>query len=140
MLVGYTTDTFAGIDDRVAQEWGLASILGRTSAHVVELSLAVGGIHEVRLEADNRTFVTANAGIGYDWIFSSTNALKNELTVTQNMQRADDWRLTNDLSVTAELNAPLSIRLSQRVSFLNSPVPGFGKTDMVVSAGLVASF
>ena len=102
------------------------------------LELRVG---EVRLGADDLSFPTANATLQYSWALSETSALTDETAVTAGLGAArGDWRFTNDIGLTAGLNGIFSLRFSQKLTYLNEPVPGFRQTDVVVAAALVASF
>ena len=56
------------------------------------------------------------------------------------LNTGDDWRFSNEIAATAALSSRLSLKVSHKLSYLNEPVPGFRKTDAILSAALVASF
>ena len=138
--VGYLKDTFACIDDRISSDGGISYEIATTERHSLTTLTGFGFTREVRLGADDLSLVTANATVQYSWALSETSALTDETAVTADMRNAGDWRFTNDIGLTAGLNGIFSLRLSQKLTYLNEPVPGFRQTDVVVSAALVANF
>ena len=138
--VGYLKDTFAGIEDRISSEGGISYAITTTDPHSLTTLIGFGFTREVRLGADDLSLVTANATLQYSWALSETSALTDETVATADMKNAGDWRFTNDIGLTAGLNGIFSLRLSQKLTYLNEPVPGFRQTDVVVAAALVASF
>ena len=138
--VGYLKDTFAGIDDRISSEGGISYKIANTERHSLTTLTGFGFTREVRIGADNLSLITANATLQYSWALSETSELTNETGATADMRNAGDWRFTNDLELTAGLNGIFSLSLSQKLSYLNEPVPGFRQTDVVVAAALVANF
>ncbi len=138
--VGYLKDTFAGIDDRISSDGGISYAIATTVPHSLRTLIGFGFTREVRIGADDLSLVTANATLQYSWALSETSALTDETAATADMKNAGDWRFTNDVGLTAGLNGIFSLRLSQKLTYLNEPVPGFRRTDVVVAAALVASF
>jgi hypothetical protein len=61
-------------------------------------------------------------------------------TLTFNLSRGGDWRGASVTAISAGLNSLLSLRVSHVVSYLNEPVAGFGRTDTISSAAVVATF
>jgi len=137
---GYLRDRFAGIDDRYAAEGGVSWQALLESAHQVTAEGGFGWTRELRATAEHRTLGTANSSVSYFWLFSETNELRNEASATFVVDDSNDWRFTNDLSLSAALNTLFSLKLTHQVGFLNDPVPGFEKTDIKVSAAVVAKF
>ena len=138
--VGYLKDTFAGIEDRISSEGGISYAITTTDPHSLTTLIGFGFTREVRLGADDLSLVTANATLQYSWALLETSALTDETVATADMKNAGDWRFTNDIGLTAGLNGIFSLRFSQKLTYLNEPVPGFRQTDVVVAAALVASF
>ena len=60
--------------------------------------------------------------------------------VRADLNTGDDWRFTNEVAVTAALSTRLSLKVSQKLSHLNRPVPGSRKTDTILAAAMVANF
>lgn len=137
---GYLKDTFAGIDDRFSSEGGLGYDLFTQAPHSLGTQLGFGFTREVRLLSESLSLATGNAAIQYRWTLSETSALTDETSFTADLGNASDWRFTNDVALIAGLNAIFSLKLSQKLSYLNDPVPGFRKRDIVVSAAFVANF
>ena len=50
------------------------------------------------------------------------------------------WRLQHAIALTAKVAAPLSLKVSNLVRYVDEPVAGFDQTDTITSAALVLSF
>ncbi len=136
----YLSDRFAGIDGRYAVEGGISYSAIPEGSHILTARGGIGGTLEFRATTENRSLSTANVSATYAWAFSDNSALTNDLSTTVGVRDQKYWRLMNDFSLLAGLNNLLSLKLSYQVSFLNDPVPGFEKTDVKVSAAVVARF
>lgn len=136
----YLRDTFAGIEHRIGADGGLTYKVVTTTPHALKLDAGGGYTRETRAAEADRSFATGTLALAYKWSLTGTAALTNDGTFTANLQDRADWRATDTAALTASLNSALSLRLSYALKFLNRPVPGFRKTDSVVSAAIVARF
>ena len=136
---GYLRDRFAGINNRYAVEGGV-SFNALTGTHTLTARGGGGWTQEQRALRDDRNMGTANSSADYIWALTETSQLRNEATLTLVLRDRDDWRFTNKFSVSAALNGFFSLKLSHQLGYLNDPVPGFEKTDIKVSAAVVANF
>jgi len=137
---GYLRDLFAGIERRLTTEAGLAYQLIATGTHTLEVLGGAGFTQEERLTGDDLSFGTANGTGRYAWALTETSALTEEAAFVAALNSGDDWRFTNEIAATAALSSLLSLKASQKLSYLNRPVPGFRKTDTIFAAALVANF
>jgi len=137
---GYLRDLFAGIERRLTTEGGLAYHLLATEPHSLQVLAGLGFTDEQRSAGGDRSLGTANATGRYSWAITETNTLTEEAALVADLNAGDDWRFTNEIAATAALSTRLSLKVSHRLSFLNEPVPGFRKTDTILSAALVANF
>jgi putative salt-induced outer membrane protein YdiY len=71
---------------------------------------------------------------------SETATVSDEARFTGTFADDEDWRVLQNASVTARLTALLSLKLSNTISYVNDPVPGFKNTDTNTSIALVAKF
>jgi len=138
--VGYLRDTFAGIEHRVGVDGGLAMKLVAAAPHALDLDAGVGYTSETRLAEADRSFATGTLVLDYTWALNDAAKLTNVGAFTANLQDGPDWRFSDTAAIAASLNRTLSLKLSYQVKFLNRPVPGFDKTDTIVSAAVVAKF
>lgn len=137
----HVRNLFAGIRNRYAGEGGLGYRIGPSDArHRVRFVAGTGFTKELRVATPDRTFVSANYGARYRWRVSATADVAAEATLTHNLEVASDWRAASTVSITAQLTAALSMKLSHRLGYLHQPVPGFRKRDVVTSAAVVARF
>jgi putative salt-induced outer membrane protein YdiY len=124
----------------VETEAGLAYQVVANGAHTLEVLGGAGFTQEQRLLGDDLSLATANGTGRYEWAFSESSALTEEAAFVAALNSGDDWRFTNEIAATAALSSLLSLKLSQKLSYLNRPVVGFRKTDTIFAAALVANF
>jgi putative salt-induced outer membrane protein YdiY len=137
---GYLRDLFAGIERRITTEAGLAYRLVALAPHSLQLLAGFGFTDEQRAAGGDLSLTTANATGRYRWAITETSALTEEATLVADLNTGDDWRFSNEIAATAALSTRLSLKVSHKLSYLNEPVPGFGKADAILSAALVANF
>ncbi len=137
---GYRRDLFAGVERRLTTEGGLAYTAIATESHSLRLLTGFGFTGEQRVVGDDLSLGSANATDRYTWAITETSALSEEAAFVAGLNSGDDWRFTNEVSATAALSTRLSLKVSRKLSYLNRPVPGFRKTDAVLSAAMVANF
>jgi putative salt-induced outer membrane protein len=141
----YFQNRFAGIDNRYAIEGGLSYLLINTEMHILQLDGGFGYINEDRVPVpgvldEDLSFPTARIGESYKWKFSKNAELGDDAGFTFNLSDGSDWRFANLAYVAAELTSILSLKVSHVITYLNEPVPGFGKTDTLTSAAIVAKW
>ncbi|MBI4477738.1 MAG: DUF481 domain-containing protein [Acidobacteria bacterium] len=137
---GYARDRFAGILSRFAEDAGVAYAAIATDRHTLKLRAGAGYVNENRLVGDDRSFASGAVEGGYRVKLSETAEFAEEPGLVLNLEKSSDWRFANLISLTAAVNTIFSVKLSNRISYLNAPVPGFEKTDVITSAALVAKF
>lgn len=137
---GTYRNEFAGVDSRFTAEAGLAYRLLPGPEHALAVEAGLGYLSENRVIGDDPSSLTGRAGASYKWAFSKTADLTDDAGFTLLFSDASDWRFRNKLAVTASLTGLLSVKLGWGVEYVNRPAPGFGKTDTITSAALVAKF
>ena len=141
----YYENQFAGIDNRYALEGGLSYLLVTTQKHSLQAEGGFGYTHENRVTLlgvpdDDLSFATARLGAIYRWKLSENAEIGDDAGFTFNLSDGSDWRFANLAYVAAKLTTVFSLKLSYGLNYLNTPVLGFGKTDTVTSAAVVAKF
>jgi putative salt-induced outer membrane protein len=144
---GYYQNEFAGIENRYALEGGLSYLLIDHEKHSLEIDGGLGYTSEDRVPIfvpvfidDDLSFATARVGAIYRWKISATAEFGEDFGFTLNLNDGDDWRFANAVYIAAEINRIFSLKLSNVITYLNNPVPGFGTTDTTTSAAIVAKF
>ncbi len=136
---GYLRDLFAGVEHRVEGSGGVTfTVSGRPHAFTIDAGL--GMISETRLDVDDDRFATGTAGANYTWAISPTTSVAAEAAAIADLDEASNWRMSSDVSLLAGLNRVLSARLSFGTRYVNTPVPGFRRTDRTMSAALVIGY
>ncbi len=91
--------------------------------------------------ADNLSTATAGTGARYKLKLSETSDITDELSFSFDLSDKGTWRLyPGGRALTAKVAAPLSLKLSNVIRFVDEPVSGFEQTDTITSAALVLSF
>ena len=137
---GFFRDRFAGIGHRNSVAGGLTFKLIESAAHLLSVDGALGYLDENRLVGENVSSATYGTGSSYRWKLSETATVSDDLRFTGIFSNSDDWRVLQAAAVTARLTQLLSLKLSNTISFVNLPVPGFKSTDTNTSIALVAKF
>lgn len=137
---GYLRDVYAGIDSRVTLDAGLGWVAVDRAPHALRLDAGLGYLVENRLAGDDLRSAIAQTVAKYKWTFSDATELTNDAAFLLPFEEREAWRYTNTLALSTGLSRLFSLKLSHALSYLNAPVPGFRKTDTIVSAALVAKF
>jgi putative salt-induced outer membrane protein len=137
---GYRRDLFAGIENRFSVDGGLAFLVLEPEPQSLKLDAGVGYVHEDRLDEPASRFAAATAGADYRWTINDRSALSDTFGFTANLEDGNDWRYSNVLALTVELNSTFALKLSHAANFLNEPVDGFEKLDTITSVALVTTF
>jgi putative salt-induced outer membrane protein YdiY len=135
----YQRELSAGMLHRYGGDAGLGLRVAYRS-HSLETTLGAGSTREIRLTGADGTFPVANLGIRYRWAATSTLTFADDLAQSTSLRDVENWRLENVASVVATLRHPFSVKLSFTTRYLRQPVPGFERTDTIMSAALVARF
>lgn len=137
---GYFRNRFAGISNRNSVAGGLTYKLIELAAHQLAVDSALGYLHEGRLIGEDTASATYGAGALYKWKLSDTAEITDDARFLGTFANGDDWRVLQTAAVTARLTQLLSLKLSNVISYVNAPVPGFKSTDTNTSVALVAKF
>jgi putative salt-induced outer membrane protein YdiY len=135
----YARDRFAGIDDRVVPEVGVAYTvsLGR---HALTVEGTIGLTFEQRLDATELQFVTATGATNYAWTIRPGSELSEDFRLVADAEVSANWRATSTTAASVTLTQLLSLKASHTLEYRNMPVAGFGRTDMRTGAALVFSW
>lgn len=137
---GYQRDTFAGILHRNAGEGGLAYRLLAQDRQTLTVDAGLGYANERRLAGPSLSTATLGTGGLYTLKLSETSAFTEEGRFVFALDNGSDWRFGNTAALTASLTSLLSLKLSNSIRYLNLPVAGFERTDVLTSVALVAKF
>jgi putative salt-induced outer membrane protein len=136
----WLVNTFAGIDSRTFLEGGMAFKAIEEEQRELRFEAGVGYTLENRAFGEDLDFATGRGGLVYRWKFSEYAELGEDFSLMFNLEDADDFRIANLASISSRLTDLLSLKLSHALSFYNEPVEGFGDTDQIVSAAIVAKW
>jgi putative salt-induced outer membrane protein len=137
---GYSRDRFAGILDRNSIEGGVAySFIDRTP-HKLVADAGLGYANEQRLLGDNISTATLSTGGIYTLKISETSELSEDGHFVFSLSDGSDWRYTNAIALTAKVTTIFSLKVSNRLRYVNQPVEGFKTTDSATAIALVAKF
>lgn len=137
---GYLSDRFAGIEHRNTVDGGLGYKLLTGPVHLLRVDGGLGYTREARVVGEQLSFALANFGGAYKWQLSKTADITDSAILTLPLSQKDAWRFNNALAAAAALTRVLSLKLSYDSKFNNTPVPGFEKTDRLMTAAIVVRF
>ena len=133
-------DEFAGIDQRHGIEGGLSYLLINVAPHTLTVDGSLGYAHESRVVGPDLSNPTAAAGTLYKLKLSDTVEVSEDARFVASLSQGDDWRVANIAAVTSKLASILSLKVSNTIRYVHTPVPGFEPTDTITAIALVAKF
>ncbi len=137
---GYYRNRFAGINHRHTVDAGLSYEAVATERQELTLDAGVGYANERRRTGATLSTAIATTGVSYQIALSSTATLSNTATAVLSLADGRDRRATNVASLSARLNALLSMKVTHTTRWVAVPVSGFRKTDTITAVALVAKF
>jgi putative salt-induced outer membrane protein YdiY len=136
----YARNRFAGIDDRVTTDGGVAVATPPLRRHTVTAEASLGFTAEQRLDGSDPRFVTATGGLGYVWKIVPGTELAEQIALVADLEAARNWRATSATRVTVALTRLLSLKASHAFEHRHTPVTGFGRSDTRTAVALVFSW
>src|SRR5262245_33237483 len=137
---GYFQDRFAGVEHRNSVNGGLSFKLIETDRQQLSVDGLLGYLNEQRVTGDDISTGTYGFGGNYKLKISPTATIEEDARYIGTFARAEDWRLVQAFSVTAQMTSLLSLKFSNVVRYNNFPAQTFKKTDTTTSVELVAKF
>jgi len=142
LLAGAYADQFAGYDWRVHEQEGYSRTLVSNDHVKLLAELGADVAREDYIEGvdpNNAWIVAARGFVGIDVTISPNASISEKIEAFENVLDTNDFRLTNNIALTAKLSNTFSLTASHQLLFDNVPVEGFEKTDQTVILGIVAS-
>ena len=112
----------------------------QTGRNTLYADASLGYLKERRTVGPSLSTPTAGTGARYKLRFSETSDLTDDLSLSFDLADEGTWRLQHAIALTARVAAPLSLKLSNLLRYVDEPVFGFDQTDTITSAALVLSF
>ncbi len=136
----YQRNTFSGIDHRIGGSAGAGYKLIDQPDILLRPEASFGYTNEARTDDTTFNYATAAAALKFVWKFSKSADFTEEASWTEDLSDTQHWIFRNLTSISASLTNVLSLKVGWGLAYSNQPVPGFGKTDTVTSAAVVAKF
>jgi putative salt-induced outer membrane protein len=133
-------DRFAGIDLRAIAEAGATYKALTGPEHELSFDAGATFTKEERLNAKDRTFAGALAGVSYVYILGEGAKISERLMFLPNFDETDDWRLTSETAAQAAFSRRFALKLAFFLRYDHVPPPGFSGTDTTTTASVVWSF
>ena len=139
---GALMDPYAGYDLRTHEQLGYSRhmVAQEDSSVVVESGLDYAQenyVNGVVPNSDNVIALRAMASAQH--AVSDYFSLENKVEIYENLRDFEDFRVNNDVIISARINGSLSMKLSHSLRFDNQPVDGFRATDQTALATLVTT-
>lgn len=136
----YLRDLFSGVVHRNLTEGGISYLVVQTGRNTLSADAGLGYLKERRTVGISLSTPTAGAGTRYKLQLSETSDVTDDLLVSFDLSDEGTWRLQHAIALTARVAAPLSLKVSNLLRYVDEPVAGFDQTDTITSAALVLSF
>ena len=136
----YLRDLFSGVVHRNLTEAGLSYLLIESGRNTLYADAGLGYLKERRTVGVSLSTPTAGTGARYKLKLSETSDITDDLLMSFDLSDEGTWRLQHAIALTAKVMAPLSLKVSNLIRYVDEPVAGFEQTDTITSAALVLSF
>jgi putative salt-induced outer membrane protein YdiY len=136
----YLRDLFSGVVHRNLTEGGISYAVVQTGRNTLFADAGLGYLKERRTVGSSLSTPTAGAGTRYKLQLSETSDITDDLLMSFDLSDEGTWRLQHAIALTARVAAPLSLKVSNLLRYVDEPVAGFQQTDTITSAALVLSF
>jgi putative salt-induced outer membrane protein YdiY len=136
----YLRDLFSGVVHRNLTEGGISYLVVQTLRNTFSADAGLGYLKERRTVGISLSTPTAGAGTRYKLQLSETSDITDDLLMSFDLSDEGTWRLQHTIALTARVAAPLSLKVSNLLRYVDEPVAGFDQTDTITSAALVLSF
>ena len=136
----YLRDLFSGVVHRNLTEGGMSYLVVQTGRNTLYADAALGYLKERRTVGVSLSTPTAGAGTRYKLQLAETSDITDDLLMSFDLSDEGTWRLQHAIALTAKVAAPLSLKVSNLLRYVDEPVSGFEQTDTITSAALVLSF
>lgn len=136
----YNRDRFAGILHRNTADLGVSLRAIRSPRQQLTFDVGAGYASERRPVASKPSTAIVTTGVAYKLGVSSTATLETTTLGILSLDDGSDRRVSNVTSLSAKLNALLSMKVTHTTRWVKSPAPGFRRTDTITAVALVAGF
>lgn len=136
----YLRDLFSGVVHRNLTEGGLSYLVLQAGRNTLSADAGLGYLKERRTVGVSLSTATGGTGAHYKLKLSETSDITDDLLMSFDLSDEGTWRLQHAIALTAKIAAPLALKVSNLLRYVDEPVAGFEKTDTITSAALVLSF
>lgn len=136
----YLRDLFSGVVHRNHTEGGASYLVVQSGRNTLYADGGLGYLKERRTKGVSLSTPTAGVGTRYKLQLAETSDITDDLLMSFDLSDTGTWRLQHAIALTAKVAAPLSLKISNLVRYVDEPVEGFDQTDTITSAALVLSF
>ena len=137
---GWNKDRFSGIKHRYEWALGLGRELLKTPSDKLFAEAGGGYIFEDRLRSDNQSFSTYRGYAKYIRTLSPTANASQDLEYLGNLKDQKGYRMNAETALVSTINSHFSLKASYLWKFVNSPTPGFKKTDTTTSVAVIVNY
>lgn len=138
--VRWDKDRFAGVNNRWEATLGLGRKLIEAPKDKLLGEIGAGHVWEERLPPARRNdFASGRGYMRYERALSATSGFSQDAEYLHNFERADDYRLKTETSITAQVNTIVSLKTSFVWRRVGSPPPGFIRDDTLLAAAFIFS-
>jgi putative salt-induced outer membrane protein len=137
-LTGFEVHEFAGYDMRLSFNIGPGVRL-KNEKHEFHLEAGAGLIYEERPDGDNG-FISARAWEEYKWDITDRLEFSENAEYLYDYDDPDNYRVNGEAGLTGKITEVISFRIGPSVRYVNKPVAGKERTDLITKATIIFSF
>lgn len=133
-------NTFAGFAHRHDVAAGLGREWMKTEKNNFLTELGGGWVNEQRVRAERETFGSGRAYAKFAHVISPTAHFSQDAEYLHNFKDSDDGRLNTETALVSSVSSNLSLKVSYKWNFRNTPPPSFGRNDTLTSVSLIINY
>lgn len=137
---GFDRNTFAGIERRFEETFGLQARVLALSKDTVNIEGGGSVTQQISVEGEQQNFPSARGALSWRHAFNSTSYFDQQVEWIPNLSETKDWRVNLESSVIAPLSARIGLKVSWVLRYDNLPQPGFSDTDRFFTTGVQITY
>ncbi len=139
-LVGFTRNTFAGIDYGFQEGVGFAFTPILPKQHSLEFDAGIAYVEQKLLPDSMDHHADARGAVTYKFEFAKSAYVQQFVEALPNLKHENDFRLNSESDLVAPLSKHFAIKIGYGIHYAHEPPPGFKTTDRLFTSDLQVSF
>lgn len=139
-MVGYKQDSFSGYDYQAYTGPGVGAKVIDCSEHKLDLQANLLYAQDKPSELPSNSYFSSKMGGIYKWQIQETLKLIQEATYRVNLEETRNYFLYSKTGIENKINSSLSMGVSYKIDYVNTPPPPSVSTDRTFLVSLIIDY